>query len=120
MTKLNESLVRRVTLLKLFQFLFFSEAIYKTSIEEVSFFLVLEFLGFFSILFDKVQLVLIYSSAYLVPSIRITLNLAFSKQLNMTLLIFQVLKIVCALGSLYFPYLVRHEPNSNAKLESFN
>ena len=49
------------------------------------------------------------------PSFRISINLAFGKDPNTVLLVFLILKTICALESYHFAYLIKKQENVDNK-----
>ena len=121
--QVNEMLGKKIFKMLVNYFILFTiDAVLKTIVEEVALMLMLEFFGFFSILFSNVYLVLVYASAYLMPNILITLSLSFASSLNVMFLILHGLKVVCALESYHFACLAKCESdlpcNSKKKTQS--
>ncbi len=80
----------------------------------MTFFLVLEFLGLFSLLFNRSTLVLMFAMAYIIPNLRYAINLGFAEEIKTTFLAYHALKILCALGSFIFGWAVSGDGKSSA------
>ena len=84
------------------------DVLLKNVIEDLIMVLLFEILGFFAILLECNFLIIAFGSAYLLPSVRMTMNVAFANTFSFVFLEFQVFKLLTSILSIYFSYLIRY------------